>query len=218
MITIVAILLILLSYWYGCFSTARVLAKSVKSLNIYKVGTGLSDTENIYANISKPLGILAGALDVIKSYAYLYFLKFILISMDKMALPPSLKVLYSTDLMMLYAIAMLIGHCLPLTHHLRGGRGIFTYLGLIAFFSFYPTMITAILVMVFVFIFKQVRFAQYTIVLLPWLLTQIASSFRVFTYIIAPHQMVSLFTTKLLGIAVIMGILNFTVSKKLGEF
>jgi glycerol-3-phosphate acyltransferase PlsY len=215
---IVAILLILLSYFYGCFSTARVLAKSVRSLNIYKVGTGFADTENIYFHVSKPLGVLAGALDVIKSYAFLYFLRMLLTAMDKMALPPDLSVLYSIDLMMLYGIAMLIGHCLPLTNHLRGGRGIFTYMGLIAFFTFYPTIVTGILVLLIVFIFRQVRFAQYTIVLLPILLTQISSSFQIFSQINNPHHLVALYTTKLLGMAAVMGILNFIVSKKLGEF
>ncbi len=215
---IVAILLILLSYLYGCFSTARVLAKSVKSLNIYKVGTGFADTENIYMNISKPLGVMAGALDVTKSYAYLYFLSMLLTAMDKMGIPPNLNVLYSTDLMMLYGIAMLIGHCLPLTNHLRGGRGIFTYMGLIAYFTFFPTIITGVVVLLIVFIFRQVRFAQYTIVLFPILLTQIFTSFQIFAPISISHNMVALYTTKLLGIAVIMGALNFIVSKKLGEF
>jgi len=215
---IVAILLILLSYLYGCFSTARVLAKSARSLNIYKVGTGFADTENIYLNISKSLGVLAGALDVIKSFAYLYFLEMLLETMDKMALPPDLSVLYSTDMMMLYALAMLIGHCLPLTNHLRGGRGIFTYLGLVGYFTYYPTMITGVLVLLIVFIFRQVRFAQYTIVLLPVLLTQIFTSFQLFSPLNVSHHMIPLYTTKLLGIAVIMGVLNFIVSKKLGEF
>jgi acyl phosphate:glycerol-3-phosphate acyltransferase len=215
---IVAILLILLSYLYGCFSTARVLAKSVKSLNIYKVGTGLADTENIYLNVSKQLGILAGALDVTKSYAWLYFLKFVLTAMDKMAVPPDLSVLYSNDLMMLYGLAMLFGHCLPLTNHLRGGRGIFTYMGMIAYFTLYPALVTGILVLVIVFIFKQVRFAQYTIVLLPVLLTQLCSSFQICAPLNNPVHLVALYTTKLFGIVIIMGILNFIVSKKLGEF
>lgn len=215
---IVAILLILLSYLYGCFSTARVLAKSVKSLNIYKVGTGFADTENIYLNISKPLGILAGALDVAKSYAYLYFINMLLHAMDKMAIPPDLSMLYSTDLMMLYGLAMLIGHCLPLTNHLRGGRGIFTYMGMIAYFAFYPTLLTGAVVLLIVFIFRQMRFAQYTIVLLPVLLTQISSSFQIFYQIDNPHHLAALYTTKLLGLAVAMGALNFVVSKKLGEF
>jgi glycerol-3-phosphate acyltransferase PlsY len=215
---IVAILLFLLSYLYGCFSTARILAKSVKSLNIYKVGTGFADTENIFLNISKSLGILAGLLDIVKSYAFLYFLHFLLRIMDRMALPPDLSMLYSTNQMMLYGLAMLVGHCLPLTNKLRGGRGIFTYFGIMAYFAFTPTLFTGLLCLILVFGFRQVRFAQYTIVILPVLLSQLFSSFHFYTPLNNPQHFIPLFTTKLLGIALAMGVLNFIVSKKLGEF
>jgi len=57
------LLLILLSYLLGCFSTARLVAKWAKSLNIYRVGTGHADSENIYENVSHPLGLMVGAID-----------------------------------------------------------------------------------------------------------------------------------------------------------
>jgi glycerol-3-phosphate acyltransferase PlsY len=215
---LIAILLILLSYLWGCFSTARILAKSVHSLNIYKVGSGFADTENIYFHISKSLGIMAGILDIVKSYAYLYFLRFLLVFMDKMSLPPDLSELYSTNLMMLYALAMLIGHCLPLTNKLRGGRGIFTYFGIMLFLTFTPAVVTGLLALVLVFGFNQVRFAQYTIVILPVLLSQVCISFQSCTKFLPMFDGTPLFTTKLFGMVLAMGILNFIVSKKLGEF
>ena len=215
---LIAVLIILLSYFYGGFSTARVLAKSFRFLNIYKVGTGLADTENIYFNVSKPLGILTGTLDAVKSYAYLFFVSMLLTFMDKMPFPPDLSKLYCCDFLMLYGVAMLIGHCLPLTQQFRGGRGIFTYFGIMLFFTPIPAMLTGLLALVLVAGFRQIRFAQYTIVILPVILTQICSSFD-FCSMLVPHQYSgALFTTKLLGMAVLMGILNFFVSKKLGEF
>jgi glycerol-3-phosphate acyltransferase PlsY len=218
MTVIVAILIILLSYWYGCFSTARVLAKSFRSLNIYKIGTGFADTENIYFNVSKPLGLLTGALDIVKGYAWLELIRQVLILMDRMAIPPDLSALYSCNLMLLYGLAVLVGHCLPLTHHLRGGRGIFTYFGILLFFSFYPTLVTGLLALVIFYGFKQMRFAQYTIVILPVLLTQVISSVKPLSAFLNPLHATPLFTTRLLGLAVAMGVLNFIVSKKLGEF
>lgn len=214
---IVAILLFLLSYWYGCFSTARVLAKSFRSLNIYKVGTGFADTENIYYHVSKPLGIMTGALDIVKSYAWLFFLKQFLVFMDQMSVPPDMSRLYTCDMMMLYGVGMLIGHCLPLTQHLRGGRGILTYLGIMAFFVFYPAVITGLLALVMVMVFKQVRFAQYSIVILPVILTIIFSALPGLN-MLNPMHTGSLFTVKLMGMMILTGILNFIVSKKLGEF
>ena len=59
----IPILIILLSYLLGCYSTARVVAKSAKSLNIYRVGTGHPDSENIYSHVSRPLGLMVGAMD-----------------------------------------------------------------------------------------------------------------------------------------------------------
>ena len=47
--------LLVLSYLLGCFSTAKLFAKSYKSINVYKVGTGHPDTQNIYNNIDKTL-------------------------------------------------------------------------------------------------------------------------------------------------------------------
>ena len=215
---LIAVLIVLLSYFYGGFSTARVLAKSFRFLNIYKVGTGLADTENIYFNISKPLGILTGALDAVKSYTFLFFVSLLLTFMDKMPFPPDLSKLYSGDFMMLYGIAMLIGHCLPLRQQFRGGRGIFTYFGIMLVFTPIPALLTGLLALVLVAGFRQIRFAQYTIVILPVILTQICSSFSFCTMLAQHHYTGALFTTKLLGMAVLMGILNFFVSKKLGEF
>ena len=64
----------IISYLIGGFSTCIILAKSFKSLNLYKVGTGHPDTENLYQNVSKSLGLLAGAIDFLKVYLYLMLL------------------------------------------------------------------------------------------------------------------------------------------------
>ncbi|MFA7543503.1 MAG: glycerol-3-phosphate acyltransferase, partial [Candidatus Cloacimonadaceae bacterium] len=82
MIVIIAILIFILAYLYGSQATARLIAKGARSLNINKVGTGLADTENIYTNISKPLGILVGALDLVKAYVFLQVINFILVQVE----------------------------------------------------------------------------------------------------------------------------------------
>jgi len=138
MIYLFAILIVIIAYLYGCFSTARIVTKSFRSLNVYKIGTGLADTENIYTNISKPLGTLVGAIDVAKAYLFLLVVEFVLRFIDiKIINYPSFTVLYSDNLMLIYGISMLIGHCLPFTHRFRGGRGIFTYMGILAYLPFY---------------------------------------------------------------------------------
>lgn len=215
MIYIIIFLLMVLSYMTGSFSTARIVVKSVRSLNIYKIGTGLADTENIYENVSKPMGVLVGLIDASKSYLYLTLVSFVLQFLDSSPLMGSdLSKAYAAVTMLIYAAAMLIGHCLPLTNKLRGGRGIFTYLGISAYFAFLPALITVVLAWMLVKFWKQIRFAQYMIVILPMLLTMVFSSyFSWFQQILGKHQVPQMFAFILL-----MGILNFVVSKKLGEF
>ena len=61
-------------------------------------------------------------------------------------------------------------------------------LGLIGFFAFYPMLITAIIAMLLVTIYRQIRFAQYLIVILPAILTQgFYSFFSVFRKELPPH-------------------------------
>lgn len=214
MIYLIAILIILLAYLYGCFSTARIITKSVRSLNVYKIGSGLADTENIYTNISKPLGVLVGAMDVAKAYLFLLVVEMLLRLIDRTGTFSGMDALYRHNTMLLYGLGMLIGHCLPWTNQFRGGRGIFTYMGFVAYFAFTPTLISAIFAWILVIRFRQIRFAQYLVVILPVVLFQVFYSF-VPAY---RRELPSYFVPIMLGIALLMGVLNIIVSKKLGEF
>lgn len=195
----------LISYLFGCVSTSRFVAKTYRNLNLDRIGSGLSDTENIYSNVDKLLGILVGTIDVAKMYVYLLILRFIL---DQFS-PDLIHINY----MVLFGVSVLIGHCLPLTHHLRGGRGIFTYIGLIAFFAWLPALISCLFALLFITFFKQIRFAQYMIVILPAFLNLAIKTFL-------PHTssaLTSISTFPLVIIAILMGFLNILVSKRLGE-
>jgi len=205
--------IVIVAYMYGCFSTARIVAKSFRSLDIYKVGTGLADTENIYAHISKPLGVLVGALDVAKAYLFLKVAQLLLILLDGTGLIPGVDLIYAPNYMLVYGLGMLVGHCLPVTHRWKGGRGIFTYTGFMAYFAFYPMMITMVIAWILIAFYRQIRFAQYLIVILPVILAQVFYSFiPMFRKELPPY-----FLGMMLGVALFMGVLNFVVSKKLGE-
>lgn len=214
MIYLFAVLIMIVGYLYGCFSTARIIAKSFRSLNVYKIGSGLADTENIYTNISKPLGTLVGAMDVAKAYLFLMIVEVVLRFIDIRVINyPGFSVLYGENVMMIFGISMLIGHCLPYNHHFRGGRGIFTYMGMLAYFAFLPTLISAFIAWILIVRFKQIRFAQYLIVILPVVLYIVF--YTLFNY---HNYMPPYFITLLFGNAIAMGILNIIVSKKQGEF
>lgn len=199
---IIFILLAVLSYCLGCLSMAKIITKYYRSINIYKIGSGHPDTLNIYNNIGKSLGIFAGIVDFGKEFFYLVLIKYIL-SLPVVQAWIGANIITQNHLLVLGFI-MVIGHCLPVSHHFRGGRGLFTYIGYVTFFAPWPMIIVAFLALLILGFFKQIRFAQYMIVLLP--------PFATFFF---THSMT--FVGKMFIAAILMGIINFIVSKKLGE-
>ncbi|MGC9362770.1 MAG: glycerol-3-phosphate acyltransferase [Candidatus Syntrophosphaera sp.] len=213
MMYLIMILIIAVAYLYGCFSTARILAKAFKSLNIYKVGTGLADTENIFMHVSRPMGVLVGALDTLKSLLFLLVVESALKLLVASGSLPGMELLYDESIMLLYGLAMLIGHCLPITHKFHGGRGIFTYSGFLMYFIPGPMLVSLIVAGLIALIYKQIRFAHYVIVILPVLLTHVFYTFIPFFRRELPTSFIAI----IWGIAISMGVLNFFVSRKLGE-
>jgi len=198
---IVFVVLLIISYLLGCFSTAKLMAKSYKSINVYKVGTGHPDTQNIYNNIDKTLGIFTGIVDFGKIFFYIILLEFLL---NYQPITDIIGNIGTNNHLLILGFFMVIGHCLPITHRFKGGRGFFTYIGFILYFAPYPMMIIILLAIILVVFFKQIRFAQYMVVMLP--------PFINFFF----EDDSSLLATMFIA-ALLMGIINFIVSKKLGE-
>ena len=200
--TIYFVLVMAVSYFLGCFSAAKLITKSYKSMNIYKVGSGHPDTQNIYRNIDKKLGIFTGIIDFGKIFFYLVLLKYLLnysVIIDLVG-----KNIGTENHLLILGFAMIIGHCLPVTHHFHGGRGIFSYIGFVTFFAPWPMIIIVFLALIIVAFFKQIRFAQYMIVLLPPFINFLFPGGRSFL-------------GKMFVAAILMGIINIFVSKKLVE-
>lgn len=198
-LTVISISVIsIISYFLGCFSTARLIAKNFKNLNIYKVGSGFADTENLFSNISKPLGILSALIDLGKMTLYLFFLRYFMNLLGYNELVTEIP-------LFIYGFFLITGHCLPINHNFKGGRGIFTYIGLLLVFMFHPMIYILLIACILIFVFKQIRFAQYFIVFIPPILS---------IFIGKPRQIIIL----MIITAFLMGFLNFVVSKRLGEF
>lgn len=196
----IILLVITGSYLIGCFSTARLAARIFRSLRITRVGTGHADTENIYTNVSRPLGIVVGLIDIGKMYLYLFCLGELL--------QQYCPYCHSEILMLIYGFATIIGHCLPVFYKLRGGRGLFTFVGYFAYFAFWPVVTVLATAPIFVFIFRQIRFVQFMIVLLPPFLTHLYDKVFDLGY---PDFGVMFLASFL------MGVLNFFVAKQKGE-
>ena len=196
--TIIYILLAVLSYAIGCWSTARLIAKTFRSLNIYKVGTGHPDTQNIFCNVDKSLGIFTGLVDFSKIYIYLFILRIML------SLMPHTRHLTSDISLLFLGFMILVGHCLPVTHHFKGGRGVFTYMGMVMFFAPYPMLIAGVIGLIITLKFEQHRFVQYFYVLAP-------------PFINLAFEDDGTFISMMLVLAILMGIINYFVSKRRGE-
>ncbi len=199
---LIFVAIVIFSYLIGCFSAAKMIAKNYKSINIYKVGTGHPDTLNIYSNIDKSLGIFTGIIDLGKVFFYLYLLQYLL------NIPSSIEWIGANigteNHLLIFGFSMVIGHCLPITHKFKGGRGFFSYIGFVTFFAPWPMIIIAVLALFIVVRFKQIRFAQYMIVFFPPFLN----------FFFTPHKS---FIGKMFIAAALMAIINFIVSKKKGE-
>lgn len=198
---IVFIVLIFVSYLLGCFSTAKLFAKTYKSINVYKVGTGHPDTQNIYNNIDKMLGIFTGVVDFGKMYFYIVLLSFLL---NYQPITNIIGNIGTNDHLLVLGFFTVIGHCLPVTHRFKGGRGLFTYIGFVLYFAPFSMMIIVALAIIIVVFFKQIRFAQFMIVMLP-------------PFINFFFENNAAFLAKMFIAALLMGVINFVVSKKKGE-
>ena len=145
-------------------------------------------------------------MDFTKVYFYLILLNFIFSQSEIIQIVGEIA---SEELLFVYGFAMIIGHCLPITHRFKGGRGLFTYMGFIAYFAPYPIIVIAILTIVFILIFKQMRFAQFMIVILPpFIISFFGKMFS---------RTLNLPARIFVIAALSMAIINFIVSKKKGE-
>lgn len=204
-ITIIYLLMLIVAYIVGCLSSSIIIAKSFRNLNIYKVGTGIPDTENIFMNVSKSLGILVGLIDLGKMYLFLFLSNFIL-NLDYFNIGRETN----QNLLLLIGFVLIVGHCFPAFYKFNGGRGMFSYIGFVLFFAPFPMLLIGIISIFIIFKFKQIRFAKFMIVLLPPLLN--------FIPFLNDTNYSPAFIGKMFFAAIVIGLLNILVSKKMGEF
>ncbi len=192
----------ILAYICGLFSTARVLAKTFKYLNITKVGSGHADTKNIYSNVSKAMGVIVGIIDIGKIYLFLYLVKYLLINVLK---HPELA---TDNLLFIYGFFLILGHCFPFYNKFKGGRGIFTFAGYLGFFAPITMLIVGTISAVIALGFGQYRASKYFTVGAPVIASLIISTIT---------QVTPGLTTKIFIASILMVIVNFIVSRKRDE-
>lgn len=109
------VLVVIVSYFCGNVSFARIISKSKKD-DITKLGSGNPGSTNILRNYGLKYGVLNLALDMVKGFV------------------PSIASFYifGHNYVMLYVagISSMLGHIYPVMFGFKGGKGIATMLGM----------------------------------------------------------------------------------------
>ena len=121
------LLVVIVSYFCGNISFARIISKAKKD-DITKLGSGNPGSTNILRNYGFKFGVLNLALDMIKGFV------------------PSIISFYifGQDYVMLYiaGISSMLGHIYPVIFGFKGGKGIATMLGMFLASNPIVTLIT----------------------------------------------------------------------------
>jgi glycerol-3-phosphate acyltransferase PlsY len=115
------LLALVLSYLLGSIPFAQIIAKTVKGIDLRKVGSLNVGARNLTRSVGLGWGVLGGLLDFSKGY-------FSLILAQRLGLP------YPTYL--LAGTAAMVGHNWPIWLRFRGGKGLATAAGIAVHLGF----------------------------------------------------------------------------------
>lgn len=189
------IILIIVCYLIGSFSFAAFFSKIYRKIDIYKSGDFTPDAGNVYRTVSKLLGILVWVMDFVRVYIIVWAIGYFLL--------PSYPIL-----VLLVGFALIIGHYFPILHKFIGGHEEITYVAFLLYFAPLSTLCIIILSLLVIFIFKQLRFAKYMIVILPPILSYILN------YFFATNKFAKIDVKYLFLTSICIGIISFLVSRK----
>ncbi len=112
------------SYLVGSISFAYILVRQLRGIDLRTVGSGNLGATNAGRVLGRKLGILIYFLDFLKGFAP--------VAIAKEALgDPSLPGSLSIPVSLAAGFAAFLGHCYPLWHQFKGGKGVATASGLI---------------------------------------------------------------------------------------
>lgn len=123
------IIVIILSYLFGCFSSAYILGKIYKGVDIRKHGSGNSGTTNALRVLGTKVGIMTFVLDILKG---------------------SIAVLLGIAILgnvggFLAGVFVVLGHNFPVFLNFKGGKGVATSLGVLFILTWKTALICLII-------------------------------------------------------------------------
>lgn len=131
---------IVISYIIGCFSSAYIIGKAFKKIDIRNFGSGNVGSTNALRVMGVKLGIFTFLLDILKGVIAVYVGRFILGEIGSL----------------ISGLFVVIGHNWPVFIHFKGGKGVATSIGVL-FTLFGPiTLIPLIITLIIILISKYV--------------------------------------------------------------
>jgi len=135
----------LFSYLLGSISPSHFFSQKIFNSDLSKLGSGNLGSTNMARNFGKKWGILVMILDALKGIIAVYFFGLV------------------------GAIAVVLGHCQSIFLNFRGGKGVATALGIIAYFDLSLAILALILTLVFYALKWEPFMAHLSSMFLLWL-------------------------------------------------
>jgi glycerol-3-phosphate acyltransferase PlsY len=196
---IISLLLTITNYPIGSISSAIIISKYIKKVDIRKIGYKTAGGSNVAHNIGIKWGILVGLFDMVKGIPILILAKLFNIS-EFYYIP--------------IALSALIGHCWPLWFNFSGGRGVGTFIGIILFLT--PNIaILPIIIFILTIIpslLKKYKNIDYKIISSPTL-----TLLSIIVYIILTFNTIAVYDN-ILGILLLLVILIRRVTARIYEY
>ncbi len=146
-----ALLLIAAGYFAGSFSSAIVVTRIVARADIRELGNRNAGTANVGRSVGRGWAAVVFFLDVAKAVLPMWFARSVF---------PDVSAAHHA-VVVFVGIAAIFGHCRPLYFGFRGGGGIATTFGAIAFVA--PAEVLASMILGFLLVRTLVRTREYRI-------------------------------------------------------
>jgi glycerol-3-phosphate acyltransferase PlsY len=117
------VVIFLIAYFICSINPAIIICKLKTGEDIRRLGSGNAGTANTMRVLGKPLGILVTILDIAKVFLTLYIINKVTNIWGKQ-ITESLK--------NIIILGVIFGHCFPIYHGFRGGKGVIVGITLIS--------------------------------------------------------------------------------------
>lgn len=118
----------LLGYLFGCLQFSYILARTLKKVDIRTIGNGNAGASNTTITLGWKMGVLVGALDILKAIVSLQIIKV----MYRDFLNPK----QLTFLLLLNGLFVILGHNFPFFMGFKGGKGTASLIGMLVILDY----------------------------------------------------------------------------------